>query len=377
MLKTDAGSIPVEDALRPGLAGETITQERAGKGNKCVIAAINEMRKFTDAVKFLRIGQIKELAQAYKVKRKVFAKKLKALAVADDMKQYLRKGGKRAQWEEAMKATNNFVHPLWETTRNGLVAAQVAIQAQSTELQDKRPAVILGESVRMITKAFDQVCSVSIDHIPKNVITFSGGEGEYTFESSTAHEKTKGLASETAVEAEGTLQVEKEINIFWLGLEWDTQTGAKYNLEATTSRERASGQSTSVAFTLSDDDVGDQFDVAVYKDPIYGTPIFKTLSGRSSCPHEANTAPRDRYDVKFYGGFKTKTVNIAADEDSVSIMVVITTFSATGDNDAMIVRLYKPEVAVEDSGQPPLGVFFNTWDVRVVSTRSSSPPRSC
>ena len=45
-------------------------------------------------------------------------------------------------------------------------------------------------------------------------------------------------------------------------------------------------------FTLADPDVGDYFVVQVYLDPSYGTPLFYTASGASSCHHEGNTADR-------------------------------------------------------------------------------------
>ncbi|QOJ27482.1 MAG: T9SS type A sorting domain-containing protein [Ignavibacteriales bacterium] len=48
-----------------------------------------------------------------------------------------------------------------------------------------------------------------------------------------------------------------------------------------------------VGFSLRDDDVGDAFSVNVYKDRVYGTPVFSTVSGQSSCPWEEGTVARD------------------------------------------------------------------------------------
>ena len=47
-------------------------------------------------------------------------------------------------------------------------------------------------------------------------------------------------------------------------------------------------------FHLEDPDDGDYFVVQVFKDPYYGTPLFFTNGGASSCQHEANTARRSR-----------------------------------------------------------------------------------
>ncbi len=48
-----------------------------------------------------------------------------------------------------------------------------------------------------------------------------------------------------------------------------------------------------VGYVLTDDDIGDYFSIDVAKDEVYGVPVFKTVSGRSSCPHEVNTQSRD------------------------------------------------------------------------------------
>ncbi len=61
------------------------------------------------------------------------------------------------------------------------------------------------------------------------------------------------------------------------------------NSEHTTTNGRNFG------FTLTDDDIGDQFDVLIRKDTAFSfaTPIFKAVAGRSMCPVERNTQPRE------------------------------------------------------------------------------------
>ncbi len=53
------------------------------------------------------------------------------------------------------------------------------------------------------------------------------------------------------------------------------------------------GNYVTVGYELADDDVGDFFSVDIGVDSRYGTPVFETVSGRSSCPWEVNTQPRD------------------------------------------------------------------------------------
>ena len=46
-------------------------------------------------------------------------------------------------------------------------------------------------------------------------------------------------------------------------------------------------------FSLADDTLGDLFDVQVFMDPVFATPVFKTVSGISACPHEPHTVTRE------------------------------------------------------------------------------------
>jgi len=52
--------------------------------------------------------------------------------------------------------------------------------------------------------------------------------------------------------------------------------------------------STEVYFIVSDDDQGDKFTFNIKTDPVYGTPVFDSIYGKSSCPHEENTLARQR-----------------------------------------------------------------------------------
>ena len=59
---------------------------------------------------------------------------------------------------------------------------------------------------------------------------------------------------------------------------------------ATTLSQMASKKT---GFILFDDDEGDAFTVDILKDEVYATPVFKVISGTSSCPWEPNTQPRE------------------------------------------------------------------------------------
>jgi hypothetical protein len=56
-------------------------------------------------------------------------------------------------------------------------------------------------------------------------------------------------------------------------------------------------QSKKTGFILTDDDEGDAFTVDILRDEVYATPVFKVVSGSSSCPWEPGTQPREGVQV--------------------------------------------------------------------------------
>ncbi len=86
----------------------------------------------------------------------------------------------------------------------------------------------------------------------------------------------------------------------------DAKWGGRLKLEATVGTGSSTENSKTVGYVLSDDDIGDYFNVDVKDDPVYGTPVFDVSNvgtiGTSSCPYEpwydpttgaARSQPRD------------------------------------------------------------------------------------
>ncbi len=64
-----------------------------------------------------------------------------------------------------------------------------------------------------------------------------------------------------------------------------------------------------IKYTLNDDDQGDVFKVQVVRDPMYGTPIFRTQPGtRSSCPYQVGYQ-RDQPNLMFNDDTVEKTIS--------------------------------------------------------------------
>lgn len=82
-----------------------------------------------------------------------------------------------------------------------------------------------------------------------------------------------------------------DFTVFGVGLTLENQTKV-HNFNSRTDTDE-NGNNRVDSFTLNDDDAGDHFDVLIKRDPEYDTPMFLTNAGRSSCPFESGTVPRE------------------------------------------------------------------------------------
>ncbi|WMJ75529.1 carboxypeptidase regulatory-like domain-containing protein [Cytophagaceae bacterium ABcell3] len=82
------------------------------------------------------------------------------------------------------------------------------------------------------------------------------------------------------------------------GLEVKPLATLEFNFGGEATLEAGSSETTTTSYTLSDQDVGDQFSVTVIDGPARNhTPFFQLVGGRSSCPYEPGTIARDVPDL--------------------------------------------------------------------------------
>jgi len=111
------------------------------------------------------------------------------------------------------------------------------------------------------------------------------------YENSITTETTKATTFAFGVEIGQTLADELGLEVDGAGL---TKTiSMELTVGVETEFSNATTNSQTVGFAFSDDDIGDNFTVDVLRDKTYGTPVFRTISGNSSCPYEPTTVPRD------------------------------------------------------------------------------------
>lgn len=118
--------------------------------------------------------------------------------------------------------------------------------------------------------------------------SFSAGAGSEFAETFTS---TESLSIEFNLFVEATVAAEAGAEVGGNG--GSVGADVKFRMEVGGSLSSGVTHEKTVGYSLNDDDVGDYFSVDVKADPVYGTPVFDLVSGRSSCPWERGTQPRE------------------------------------------------------------------------------------
>lgn len=116
------------------------------------------------------------------------------------------------------------------------------------------------------------------------------------YEYETVDEKSQSLDFEFEVGM--TAEIGSSIGIENGGIGVTSDFSMKMGISIGGAYNTSSTNTTTVGYHLEDNDVGDNFSINILKDKVYGTPVFKTVSGQSSCPHEPNTQHRDEVFVQ-------------------------------------------------------------------------------
>lgn len=124
---------------------------------------------------------------------------------------------------------------------------------------------------------------------PNRDFAYAGGGQTYTTTLTWA--KDNNISNEH--EFIGSIGTTIDVDNVIFGVRFKSETEVTGTLGGSLGSDNSSGSSTGVSFTLADGDQGDQFYVLMRRDADYNTPIFLTIGGRSSCPIERNTQPRE------------------------------------------------------------------------------------
>ena len=140
-------------------------------------------------------------------------------------------------------------------------------------------------------------------------LTFDAG---VTYENSTTTENTKSTTYGFGVDISASASL--DLGLFLNGAGASFKLGMELSMGVQSDFSNTSTNSQTVSYTLADDDIKDVFTVDVMQDKVYGTPVFKTISGNSSCPYEEKTVPRDGVELTVD---KTVISNVLENDEAV------------------------------------------------------------
>ncbi|MFA8299121.1 MAG: LamG-like jellyroll fold domain-containing protein [Hyphomicrobiales bacterium] len=144
-----------------------------------------------------------------------------------------------------------------------------------------------------------------IDNFKSMVFSNNAGdksiENTYNFSAGTSTSWTLGRSSSTSGDiyefysGDVVTDFASKFNAFGADITMKTGVTAYWNQKFNYNTGKAETESFTMRF--ADDDIGDQFDVIIKQDPEFGSPIFKTRSGRSMAPFEQGTVPREAVEL--------------------------------------------------------------------------------
>lgn len=118
-----------------------------------------------------------------------------------------------------------------------------------------------------------------------------------SFSAGTAYEAyqevstTKSITLEFSLYIESSVALEAGVEIGGVGVSGGVEIKVRSEMGAGTTW--TSTETRRTGYVLNDDDDGDYFSVDIRADEVYGTTVFKLVSGASSCPWEVGTQPRE------------------------------------------------------------------------------------
>ncbi len=124
-------------------------------------------------------------------------------------------------------------------------------------------------------------------------VSFDGAAGPKTYSTTKAITNSNTLEFDLAVSAEVALEAGVEVN----GIGGSAGVSIGVKMETGTSNTNTTLKSTTIGYTLDDDDNGDFYSVNIKTDPQYATPVFEMVGGNTSCPFEPGSQPRDEFQL--------------------------------------------------------------------------------
>ena len=170
-------------------------------------------------------------------------------------------------------------------------------------------------------------------------ISWSGGGSIFSFTTSTSSATSRTFSRTITTTTEATVGFEAELTV--LGASVGQEGSVTVGFEFATGRSETVEQTDSmdISFTLIDDTLGDHFVTEVLLDPVFGAPIFRTLSGQTMCPHEDGTVARQNVRLRVNDGIHASLTGVPPEDRRVLELEIC---NASPTNDDFSVLLSAP-----------------------------------
>ena len=166
-------------------------------------------------------------------------------------------------------------------------------------------------------------------------IGFVGANGGYTYATTSTSSETSSISFTVDSSDTTGMSMEMETAVFGVSASMDTEMEKTMTLSMGKSEEETRETSTTVGFYLEDQNLGDSFDIKVYKDPVYGTPIFETISGESMCPAEEGTVQREKVQISA----KTASIKNIPNGEAAVFEITLSNLSPVGECSELMFKL--------------------------------------
>ncbi|MDX1913031.1 MAG: LamG domain-containing protein, partial [Saprospiraceae bacterium] len=194
--------------------------------------------------------------------------------------------------------------------RNNVIRYLQAIADDPNTTPEKRDTC-LTSILRWNTILNNNQAQINAAKFRRNVSFDSGVEYEYSETSDTTSSTSSGTVNSSVFDT--------DVSILAFG--GGIGGGAILHIinENIRGSETGSSNSSSITtgFVLADDDPGDAFSIDIAMDSVYKTPVFRTVSGQSSCPWEPKTAHREGNSLEFRDGSGAIAVDVPSNEAAV------------------------------------------------------------
>ena len=157
----------------------------------------------------------------------------------------------------------------------------------------------------------DNILQKSAAKFKRNLSFTAGPEYEYSETSDTSTTNSSSTQNSSVFDFAFDIQV----YVQGIGGGVTIKTNSETIKGKTTDNAHEKGVTT--GYVLSDNDPGDAFTVDVAMDSVYKTPVFRTVTGQSSCPWEPKTAHRDGTGIAFRDNSGPVVVDVPSTEPAV------------------------------------------------------------